>query len=120
MSKQINKKGMFNNLSGLALGIVIFAIIVGVGVVVLTKFGDTMASCGGAGLSGTVAYNATTQLCSNGTTTANPANTEWVTTNYLNTQLGTSGLSGWAPAIIALVVGLLFIGALTMRGGRKY
>jgi len=83
-----NKKGMFDNLTGLALGIVIFAIMIGVGVVVLGKFGD---SVGGS------------------------ANT---TVQYLITQMGSSGLAGWAPAIIALAVGLLFIGALTMRTRR--
>lgn len=84
-----NKRGMFDNLSGLALGLVIFAIMIGVGVVVLAKFGDAVGG---------------------------DANT---TVQYLITQMGTSGLAGWAPAIIALAVGLLFIGALTMRS-RKY
>lgn len=72
---------MFNNLSALGYGLVSFAIIIGVGTVVLVKFGD---SVGGQ---------------------ANE------TTNYLNTQLGQSGLAGWTPAIIALVVGMLFLGA---------
>lgn len=81
---------MFNNLTGLALGIVIFAIVIGVGVVVLGKFGN---SVGG------------------------DANT---TVNGLITDLGSSGLAGWAPAIIALAVGLLFIGALMMKKGRSY
>jgi uncharacterized protein (DUF697 family) len=111
-----NKRGMFDNLSGLALGIVIFAIMIGVGVVVLTKFGDTMATC-----AADYTYDAATQKCLNATDEdpTDPTNTEWVTTNYLNTQLGSTGLAGWAPAIIALAVGLLFIGALTMRS-RKY
>jgi len=73
---------MFNVLTGLALGIVIFAITIGVGVVVLQEFGDAV---GGS------------------------ANT---TTSALQTELGTSGLAGWTAAIIALSVGLLFIGAL--------
>ena len=73
---------MFNVLTGLALGIVIFAITIGVGVVVLQEFGDAV---GGS------------------------AN---VTTAALQTELGTSGLAGWTAAIIALSVGLLFIGAL--------
>lgn len=73
---------MFNILTGLAMGIVIFAITIGVGTVVLQKFGD---SVGGT------------------------ANT---TVQALNTDLGTSGLAGWTGAIIALAVGLLFIGAL--------
>ena len=73
---------MFNNLTALAMGIVIFAITIGVGVVVLDKFGN---SIGGDG-------NTTVQS--------------------LVTQLGSSGLAGWTAAIIALAVGLLFITAL--------
>jgi len=80
---------MFNNLQALAIGIIGFAIIIGVGVVVLQNFGN---SVGGS------------------------ANT---TISYLNTQMGTSGLAGWAPAIIALSVGLLFLGAFMMKR-RKY
>lgn len=80
---------MFNNLTALALGIVIFAIVLGVGVVVLDKFGQ---SVGGT------------------------ANT---TAQALITELGTtSGLGSWTAAIVALAVGLLFIGAL--MGRRKY
>ena len=81
---------MFNNLTALGMGIVIFAIVIGVGSVVLEKFGNS---------------------------TGGTANT---TTVYLNTQLGTSGLAGWTPAIIALAVGLLFIGALMMKKGTSY
>jgi len=73
---------MFNVLTGLALGIVIFAITIGVGVVVLQEFGDAVGG------------------------TAN------TTTVALQGELGTSGLAGWTAAIIALSVGLLFIGAL--------
>jgi len=80
---------MFDNLSSLGYGLVTFAIIIGVGTIVLTKFGD---SVGGT------------------------ANT---TVQYLNTQLGTSGLAGWTPAIIALSVGMLFLGVFLTRGGRK-
>jgi len=76
---------MFNVLAGLALGIVIFAITIGVGTVVLQKFGN---SVGGT------------------------ANTTVVA---LQTELGTAGLAGWTGAIVALAVGLLFIGALMGR-----
>jgi len=80
---------MFDYLSSLGYGLVTFAIIIGVGTIVLSKFGD---SVGGT------------------------ANT---TVQYLNTQLGTSGLAGWTPAIIALSVGMLFLGVFLTRGGRK-
>jgi predicted anti-sigma-YlaC factor YlaD len=80
---------MFDNLSNLGYGLVTFAIIIGVGTIVLSKFGD---SVGGT------------------------ANT---TVQYLNTQLGSSGLAGWTPAIIALSVGMLFLGVFLNKGGRK-
>jgi predicted anti-sigma-YlaC factor YlaD len=81
---------MFDKLSALGYGIVAFAIIIGVGSVVLANFGEAVGG------------------------TAN------VTTQYLLTQLGTSGLAGWTPAIIALSVGMLFLGAFFINKGRSY
>ena len=80
---------MFDNLSGLGYGIITFAIIIGVGTVVLQKFGDAVGG------------------------TAN------TTVSYLNTQLGSTGLAGWTPAIIALSVGMLFLGVFMTKGGRR-
>jgi predicted anti-sigma-YlaC factor YlaD len=79
---------MFNQLTALGWGIVTFAIIIGIGTVVLSKFGDAVGG------------------------TAN------TTVQYLNTQLGTTGLAGWTPAIIALSIGLLFLGAFLMNKGK--
>ena len=79
---------MFNDLTGLGYGLVVFAVIIGVGSVVLTNFGNA---------------------------TGGTANTN---VQYLNTQLGQSGLAGWTPAIIAISVGLLFLGAFLTRGKR--
>lgn len=75
---------MMNALISLGLGIIIFALIAGVGTVVLQNFGN---SAGG---------------------TANST----VTTiqGYI-----TNNLITWIPAVIALGVGLLFIGALMGR-----
>jgi len=70
---------MMNVLQGIAYGIVGFAILVVVGTVVMTKLGDA---------------------------TGGTANT---TATYLITQMGSSGLSGWVPAIIAVAVGALFL-----------
>jgi len=81
---------MFDNLTGLGYGIITFAILIGVGSVMLYQFGNA---------------------------TGGTANT---TTTYLLGQLGTSGLAGWTPAIIAFSVGMLFLGAFFIRGGRKY
>ena len=80
---------MFNALMGLGWGIVGFAIIIGVGTTVLSKFGNAVGG------------------------TAN------TTVDYLNTQLGTSGLAGWAPAIIAFSVGMLFLGGFLIGKGGK-
>ena len=81
---------MFDNLTGLGYGIITFAILIGVGSVMLYQFGNA---------------------------TGGTANT---TTTYLLGQLGESGLAGWTPAIIAFSVGMLFLGAFFIKGGRKY
>lgn len=70
---------MMDVLQGIGYGIVGLAILVVVGIVVLQKLGDA---------------------------TGGDANT---TANYLSTQLGSTGLSGWVPAIIAVAVGALFL-----------
>jgi hypothetical protein len=80
---------MFNDLQGLGLGLVFFALIIGVGSVVLFNFGN---AAGGT------------------------ANTN---VQYLLGQLGSSGLAGWTPAIIAISIGMLFIGGFLMKGGKK-
>ena len=49
-------------------------------------------------------------------TTTSQSNT---TVQYLLTQLGTTGLAGWTPAIIAISVGMLFLGAFMVRGGNS-
>lgn len=108
---------MFGNLTALALGIVIFAIMIGIGVVVITKFANAVATCGTG-----FAFNDSLRLCQNATNfsdTTAAVNTGYTTTNAFNTELGTtSGLGSWTAAIVALAVGLLFIGAL--MGRRKY
>jgi len=80
---------MFDNLANLGYGLVVFAIIIGVGSIVLFNFGNA---------------------------TGGDANT---TLQYLLGQLGQSGLAGWTPAIIAISVGILFLGAFMVRGGGK-
>ena len=80
---------MFNALTGLGWGLVSFAVVIGVGSVVLTNLGN---SIGGT------------------------ANT---TVQYLLTQLGTTGLAGWAPAIIAVSVGMLLLGMFMIGKGGK-
>jgi len=74
---------MINILTGIALGIVIFAITIGVGLVVLGKFGD---SVGGT------------------------ANTTIQT--LMGSTNGLGALVTWVGAIIALLVGVAFIAML--------
>lgn len=83
---------MFDNLTGLGIGLVTFALVVGIGIVMLTKFGGTVGGDAGTNL------------------------------NYLAGQLGQGGLAGWTPAIIAFSVGMLFLGAFLIgKGkGRRY
>lgn len=74
-------------LTALGWGIVMFAIVIGLGLLVLTKF----AASAGTG----------------------DANTAIV---YIMGQLGSSGLAGWLPVIIVVVVaGLIFL----LFGGSK-
>ena len=81
---------MMQIITGIAYGLVVFAILIGVGMVVLYNFGN---SVGG---------------------------TPNTTLNTLSGYLGTSsgGLVTWVPAIIALVIGIAFIGMF--MGKKKY
>jgi len=107
---------MFDELSGLGYGIITFALIIGIGVVVLHQFGGAVATCASG-----FAWNTTTDLCqetANASNTATPTGS-WTNVNYMSGQLGSSGLAGWTPAIIALVVGMMFLGAFMVRGGKR-
>ena len=98
---------MFDNLNVLAYGLVSFAILIGVGSIVLINFGGSVASCAEAGQ----VYNSTLELCANSTDTATPVGTSYTTVKYLANYLGTQsgGLANWTPAIIAISVGFLFL-----------
>jgi len=104
---------MFNELTGLGYGLVVFAIIIGVGTVVLTNFGNSTATCASG-----YTWDTATQYCLNATGEDPTASTgvAYSNTNYLNTQLGITGLAGWTPAIIAISVGMLFLGAFLIKG----
>jgi len=112
---------MFNELTGLGYGLVVFAIIIGVGTIVLYNFTGATANCAGLSACGTGGiWNGTAGECSNATAVCgDPTSASSVNTAYLTGQLGTSGLAGWTPAIIAISVGMLFLGAFMIRGGRK-
>jgi len=97
---------MMEVLQGIGYGIVALAILVVVGLVVITKLGDTVAQC-----ATDYTYNTTTRTCLNATggDSTDPTNGAWTNSDYLMTQIGSTGLSGWVPAIIAVAVGALFL-----------
>ena len=97
---------MMQVLQGIGYGIVALAILVVVGLVVISKLADTTATC-----ATDYTYDVTTRKCLNSSDgdPTDPANSAWTNAEYLNTQLGSTGLSGWVPAIIAVAVGALFL-----------
>ena len=89
--KQMYKKGNVNMLTSVAYSIVGLALIVGIGLVVLGKFGDAVGG------------------------TANTS------IQYAMTQIGSTGLLSWLPAIIALLVGIFFFAYfMNRKGGGGY
>jgi Na+/H+ antiporter NhaC len=74
-----NKTKMMDVLQSIGYGIVALAVLVVVGLVVLSRLGEA---------------------------TGGEANE---TASYLSEQLGSSGLSGWVPAVIAVAIGALFL-----------
>lgn len=110
---------MMDKLTALGYGIVVFAIIIGVGTVVLSNFSGSLAQCN-TGFS----YSTTNNNCYNTSNasqpTATPSGNAYTNVNYMNTQLGstTGGLASWTPAVIALAVGLMFLGAFLVGKGK--
>ncbi len=104
---------MFQNLIGLAWGVGAFALIIGISIIVLQSFGSAVAGCATL-----YTYNVSAELCQEDANASHQvaASIGTQNVNYLGTQLGTSGLAGWTPAIIALSVGLLFLGAFALTG----
>jgi len=81
-------------LVGLGYGLGTFFLVIGVVVLVLGKFSSN-AGTDDAG------KNASSAL------------------NYGMTQLGSGGLLGWAPAIIAIVIGVFFLSYFMGGGGKR-
>jgi hypothetical protein len=97
---------MMDVLQGIGYGIVALAILVVVGLTVISKLGDTVAVC-----ATDYTFNSTQQKCVNATNEdpTDATGNAFTTSGYLSTQLGSTGLSGWVPAIIAVAVGALFL-----------
>lgn len=117
---------MMNMLVSLGLGIIVFSLIVATGLVVMANMGTAVASCP-AGYSYNTNGSATSTLnqCFNVTgagmdgtnvTDASQGTQSLTTiTGYVQSNLVT-----WIPAVIALGVGLMFIGALMSKRSNRY
>ena len=116
---------MMNALIALGLGIIVFALIVATGLVVMSNFGTAVANCpDGYTYNSNGTFTFTTDNCcmSNGTANQDCVGTpnstaESTATTNMETMMGymENNLITWIPAVIALGVGLLFIGALMGR-----
>jgi len=110
------KKGMVSQLGAIAFGIVGLVIIVGLGIVVLTNLGNTTAIC-----AEDYTFDTTTQYCLNASggdpTTA--TGSAYSGLAYGVTQLGSTGLLSWLPAVIALIVGVFFLAYFAGRKSSK-
>jgi hypothetical protein len=82
---------MFDRLAAMAYGLIVFGIIIIIGSVLLTNFGNSVG-----GTSNTTAA--------------------YLVTNFGSTS---GGLASWTPALIALGIGLLFLGAFNLGGGKR-
>ena len=117
---------MFDNLSSLGYGLITFAIIIGVGVVLLQEFAESVADCptGYAyNTNGSTIFTDNACCLTGGVDCSSAGNSTTASTGttnleYMDTQMGSSGLAGWTPAIIALSVGMLFLGVFLTKKGR--
>ena len=89
---------MFDQLTALGTGLVVFAVVIVVGALILYQFAGTQACSGARPL-----WNSTSNLCyqsANVTNTSAASGTSYTTVTYLNTQLGSSGLAGWTNKLV--------------------
>lgn len=103
---------MFEQITALGYGIVVFAVVIGIGAVVIVQF--EAAQCPSA-----YPFNATADGCRGLNGTALTDTTTIDNLQYMQTQIGSGGLAGWTPAIVALAIGLLFLGAFMVGKGGK-
>ena len=104
--KSLNKKGMVGQLQGIALGIIGLVILVGIALVVISHLENTTATC-----AADYTYNMATDKCLNATggDPTTPTGSAYTSLAYGATQIGSTGLLSWLPAIIALMVGVFFL-----------
>ena len=117
---------MMNALIALGLGIIVFALIVATGLVVMANFGTAVAECPTGyvyNTNGSDTFTDNNCCLTDGTDCSSAGNYTGASTatGTMETIQGymQSNLVTWIPAVIALGIGLLFIGAL-MGKRNKY
>ena len=121
---------MVEALTGLGYGIIGFAILVGIGIVILASLGSGVSNCPTGftyNQNGTGYVFAVDKCCNNtagsctGTVNSTNPSTATQTINTMNGYLGTSngGLSTWIPITIVMTVGLMFLGWFLTKKGKE-
>jgi len=117
----------FDTLTGLGYGIITFAIVIGIGLVVLNGFGKAVSDCGTGyvwNTNGTTTFTDNACCLTGGTDCTSAGNFTSASKGtesavYMMGQIGEDGLASWTPAIIALVVGMLFLGMFLAKGTNR-
>ena len=109
-----------NQLTAIGMGLTVFAIVIGLGMVILSKMGDNIVVCSNIG-GAAATWNVSSQLCQNVTgSTAAGAGTAFSTIGSVSGYMGTSGLAGWIPVIIVVLIAGLIMALFGGLGKNKY
>ncbi len=119
---------MINNLTAIGYGIIAFAVIIGIGIVVLGSLSKAIASCPSGyvwNTNGTSTFTADKCCLTGGKDCTSAGNytepsTASQTLNTINNTYIATNLVTWIPGVIVLVIGMLFLGAFMTRKGSKY
>ena len=109
-----------DGLKAIGMGLVMFGIIIGLGLITLTKLGDQIVTCPSTIGGGTSTWNTSLQLCQNASgETLAASGGGYGITSYVVTQMSSSGLAGWLPVIIVVLIAGLIL-ALFGGKGKNY
>ena len=119
---------MINDLTAIGYGIIGFAVLIGIGMVVLGSLASTVSNCPTGYVyqtNGSTTYTTGKCCltggadCSTGGNYTNPSTASQNIYTINGTYLGTN-LVGWIPVIIVLMIGMLFLGAFLTKKGKSY
>jgi hypothetical protein len=117
MKSLLKRKQGMQMMIQIAFVLVFLIVLVGVGIVVISNLGGSVACDGSARIG---SWNATANQCSNATASTTPLGATWSAVSYGQTQLGQAGLLGWVPAVIALMIGMFFLAYFMGRNKTRY